>query len=93
MSLAGQVDWKRSVIGDWATEMLGKPAATAPAVPVAAADGTVAVRVAWYLTWSPPEEIYWIAGKDRAVPCAVQSRCPLADTAIDGLTLPESEFV
>jgi hypothetical protein len=37
MSFAGQVDCQRMVIGDCATEIIGKPAATAPAVPVAAA--------------------------------------------------------
>jgi hypothetical protein len=38
MSFAGQVDWKRRVIGDWATEMLGKATAAVPAaVPAALA--------------------------------------------------------
>ncbi|EGK70054.1 hypothetical protein METUNv1_04022 [Methyloversatilis universalis FAM5] len=38
MSFAGQVDWKRRVIGDCATEMLGKAMAAVPAaVPAALA--------------------------------------------------------
>jgi hypothetical protein len=36
MSLAGQVDCQRMVIGDCATEIIGKPSAAAPAVPAAA---------------------------------------------------------